>query len=128
MAEGGSSTGGACVSLASETDECSGDNPMTRSSSGVRLLKPILWALALGLPGLTRAAVADDAVELGKIASNALDDARSKEAAEMIERDIARRRRFVNARNRDDWHKIENREHWEKYRDERIERLRRSLG
>jgi dienelactone hydrolase len=46
----------------------------------------------------------------------------------MIDRDIERRSAEVNARNRAEWSKIETRQQWEKYRDERTERLRRSLG
>ena len=46
----------------------------------------------------------------------------------MIERDINRRSAAVNARNRDQWSRITTREQWEKYRDERIAALRRSLG
>jgi len=46
----------------------------------------------------------------------------------MIQRDIRRRRDLANAQNRQAWRAIQNREQWEAYKTERIERLRRSLG
>ncbi len=51
-----------------------------------------------------------------------------EEAAGAIERDIRRRSAEVNAKNRALWAKIENRQQWEAYRDERITKLRQSLG
>jgi cephalosporin-C deacetylase-like acetyl esterase len=54
-------------------------------------------------------------------------EARS-EAAGMIARDVRRRTAEANARNRAAWRRIDTREAWERYRDERIEKLRRSLG
>ncbi len=85
----------------------------------------ILGALALGLvPRIT----ADDPTDLSKIAPDVLSKEQRKEAAGMIERDIVRRTAQVNARNREEWGKIKSRAQWEKYRDERIDRLRKSLG
>jgi cephalosporin-C deacetylase-like acetyl esterase len=46
----------------------------------------------------------------------------------MIERDIRRRSDEVNRRNRETWNRIDSRAQWEKFCDERIEKLRRSLG
>lgn len=84
-----------------------------------------LGILTLGLAPL---AAADDATDLSKLTPDVLTKEQRKEAAGMIERDINRRSAEVNARNREEWARIKTREQWEKYRDERIERLRRSLG
>ena len=82
----------------------------------------VLGSLAMG------PAQADDAADLAKLAPEVLSKEQRKEAVGMIERDISRRSAEVNARNREEWAKIKTREQWEKYRDERIEQLRRSLG
>jgi dienelactone hydrolase len=82
-----------------------------------------LAALALG-----SLAMADDAADLSKTTADVLGKEQRKEAAGMIERDIVRRSDAVNARNRGEWAKITSRDQWEKFRDERIERLRKSLG
>ncbi|MEI7684479.1 MAG: hypothetical protein WCL32_05590 [Planctomycetota bacterium] len=50
------------------------------------------------------------------------------EATGMIDRFIQQRTAEFNVRNRADWAKVQNREQWEKYRDERIGKLRESLG
>src|SRR5208283_2235606 len=84
-----------------------------------------LGALALGLAQLT---AADDAADISKVVPEVLSKEHRKEAGGMIERDINRRSAEVNARNREEWAKITTREQWEKYRDERVSALRRSLG
>src|SRR5262249_39604736 len=66
--------------------------------------------------------------DLSKVAPEVLSKEQRTAAAGMIDRDIQRRTDEVNARNRQEWARIKSREQWEKYRDERIERLRRSLG
>src|SRR6266542_120884 len=88
------------------------------------------WVLSFGmmLTGLAQRAAADEAADLSKIAPEVLDKEQRTEAAGMIDRDIRRRTDEANARNRQEWARIKTREQWEKYRDERIERLRRSLG
>src|SRR6266496_3253628 len=88
------------------------------------------WVLSLGtmLTGFARLAAADEAADLSKVAPEVLGKEQRGEAAGMIARDIRRRTAEVNARNRAEWYKIKTRQQWEKYRDERIERLRRSLG
>jgi dienelactone hydrolase len=88
------------------------------------------WALGLGLvlAGLAPLAAADDADALGKVVPEILGKEQRREAAGMIDRDIRRRTVQVNARNREEWYKVKTRAQWEKYRDERIERLRRSLA
>src|SRR5262245_20605387 len=82
----------------------------------------VIGLLLAGLAG------ADEATGLGKLAPEVIDKEQRKAAAGMIDRDIRRRTTLVNARNREAWGKIETRQQWEKYRDERIERLRASLG
>jgi dienelactone hydrolase len=89
----------------------------------VSMLSPGL--LMLGLVPLT---LADDARDLSALAPEVLSKEQRKEAAGMIERDISRRSAEVNARNREEWARITNRAEWEKYRDERVAALRRSLG
>src|SRR5262249_1670015 len=49
-------------------------------------------------------------------------------ASGMIARDIQRRINRFNVQHREAWYKIKTREQWEKYRDDRIARLRQSLG
>ena len=84
-----------------------------------------LGALTLGFVQLT---AAEDATGLDKLAPEVLTKEQRKDAAGMIERDINRRSSEVNARNREQWARIPTREQWEKYRDERVAVLRRSLG
>jgi len=90
---------------------------------------PVLWlilfALAIPLDALTAANVS---VELDKLSPDVLTAEQRAAAAGMIERDIARRVAEVNVRNPQQWSQITSREQWEKYRDERIAALRRSLG
>src|SRR5262245_3307176 len=91
----------------------------------------ICLVLMLGfgvLPGLIPLAAADDANDLSKLAPEVLSKEQRQQAGGMIERDINRRSAEVNARNREQWSRIETREQWEKYRDERVAALRRSLG
>src|SRR5262245_19894908 len=77
--------------------------------------------------GTASFAAGDDAA-ISKIAPEVLSKAQRGEAVGMVERDIRRRMDEANARNRDEWSKIKSRADWEQYRDERIARLRRSLG
>lgn len=89
-----------------------------------------IGALAFGALLLVpaRQTAADDTADLAKLVPDVLSKEQRKEAVGMIERDISRRSAEVNARNRADWGNIKTREQWEKFRDERIEKLRRSLG
>jgi cephalosporin-C deacetylase-like acetyl esterase len=100
-----------------------------KSTQSVPRRQPV-WSLALGtlLAGLALPAAADEAADLGKVEPNVLSKEQRRDAAGMIDRDINRRTTEANARNREEWSKIKTREQWEKYRDERIARLRRSLG
>src|SRR6185369_2224435 len=87
-----------------------------------------LLALSVVLICLARLRAADEAVDLSKVAPEVLSKEQRPEAVRMIERDIRRRSDQVNQRNREEWSKIKTREQWEQFRDERIEKLRRSLG
>ncbi|MBY0521821.1 MAG: acetylxylan esterase [Gemmataceae bacterium] len=92
--------------------------------------RPFVWVLGLVILvfGLAPLTAADDAADLGKVVPEVLTPEQRKEASGMIDRDINRRSTAVNARNRDEWAKITTREQWEKFRDERVAALRRSLG
>ena len=70
----------------------------------------------------------DLAKTIGQLSPNVLSEAQRDEADGMIGRDLRRRREAANAQNRAEWAAIKNRKQWEKYRDERIDRLRKSLG
>jgi cephalosporin-C deacetylase-like acetyl esterase len=86
--------------------------------------------LALGfvLTGLLSLLAAEEPADLGKLASDVLSKEARQQAAGMIDRDIERRTKEANARNCAEWAAIKNKEQWEKYRDDRIDKLRRSLG
>lgn len=92
----------------------------------------LLWHLGIAPLGLfltsLLAAVADDPAELSKLDPDVLTKEQRQQAVNMIERDIERRSKEVNARNRAEWGKIKTKEQWEKFRDERIDKLRKSLG
>jgi cephalosporin-C deacetylase-like acetyl esterase len=72
--------------------------------------------------------LADDAGDIAKNIPDVLTKEQQAEARGMIQRYIARETKAVNVRNREDWLKVKTREQWEKYRDDRIAALRRSLG
>ena len=85
-------------------------------------------SLAMLLIAGTPPARADEAADLGKVVPEVLGKEQRREAAGMIDRDITRRTNAANARSREAWQQIQTREQWERYRDERLARLRRSLG
>jgi dienelactone hydrolase len=95
-----------------------------------RLCRHFVWLMSLGLllPGLAPFTRAEDAPDLRKVVPEVLGTEQRRAAAGMIGRHIRRRTTEVNARNREAWYRIKTRAQWEQYRDERIERLRRSLG
>lgn len=68
------------------------------------------------------------AQDVSKISPNVLSEEQRKEARSMIDRDIRKRRDDANSKNLAEWRKIKTREQWEKYRDERLQRLQTSLG
>jgi cephalosporin-C deacetylase-like acetyl esterase len=88
----------------------------------------VVLVLGTGRGGSGLLAAADEPTDLSKVAPEVLSKEQHSQAAGMIDRDIRRRTDEVNARNREEWYRIKTRQQWEKYRDERIERLRRSLG
>jgi dienelactone hydrolase len=73
-------------------------------------------------------ALAQEPVNLDKVVPDVLSKEQRTEARGMIDRYIQQRTTEFNVRHREEWYKIKTREQWEKYRDERIERLRQSLG
>src|SRR5690349_11926686 len=101
---------------------------MTHDHSTARAQESRVLRLGIVLAGLAQPAAASDGVILGKVAPEVLSQEQRGTAAGMIHRDIRRRTAEANARNRAEWGKIQTREQWERYRDERIDRLRRSLG
>ncbi|MCL4204722.1 MAG: hypothetical protein KJ000_19715 [Pirellulaceae bacterium] len=91
---------------------------------------PCIRVMVLGVMALqiVRLTAADDAGDLSRLEADVLTKEQRSDAAGMIDRDIERRAAEANARHRSEWSKIETREQWESYRDERIARLRQSLG
>src|SRR5262249_26251015 len=87
------------------------------------LLPAVASVLALSVPAL-----AEDQGDFSKVAPEVLSKEGRAEARGMIDRDVDRRTREFNAQHRETWYKVKTREQWEKYRDERIDRLRQSLG
>lgn len=67
-------------------------------------------------------ALANDSQVLGK------DEASRAAAQRMLSDDLRARRTEANRRDREAWRTIQSREDWERFRDERIAALRRSLG
>jgi cephalosporin-C deacetylase-like acetyl esterase len=94
-----------------------------------RLLFPLL-ALYVFVFALFPASptAAEDAADFAKLAPDVLTKEQRSEAVGMIDRVIRRRTAEVNTRNREQWSQIASREQWEKFRDERVAALRRSLG
>jgi hypothetical protein len=100
---------------------------MTNHRDGLQRLIGILSLTLLGTVFL-RPVGAEEAPGLSQVAPEVLSKEQRKDAVGMIDRDIQRRTAAFNAKNRESWNQIKTREQWEKYRDERIARLRRSLG
>src|SRR5690242_16142791 len=88
-----------------------------------------LWAAATLLAVFAAVPVlAEGPDDLARVVPEVLGREARAEARGMIGRDIQRRTRAFNARHRETWYKVKTREQWEQYRDERIGRLRQSLG
>jgi len=85
-------------------------------------------SIATLLAAILQDAQSQDATKSRKTAPDVLSKDEQADARGMIDRDIKRRTEEFNARHREEWYKITTREQWEKYRDERIGRLRESLG
>lgn len=63
-----------------------------------------------------------------EIPSDVLTPDLKKSVSSMIDRDLRRRRDHANTQNRAEWTKIKNRKRWEAFTQERLQRLRQSLG
>jgi cephalosporin-C deacetylase-like acetyl esterase len=95
-------------------------------SLGVAALLPAAAGILTALLAVPAGAWAAD--DLGKVVPEVLGKEDRADAQGMIDRDVQRRMKEFNVRHRETWYKIKTREQWEEYRDERIGRLRRSLG
>jgi dienelactone hydrolase len=96
---------------------------------------PLAWIVTAGSiigAGATQAADRPDTAKLAaaieRLSPLVLTDSQRDEASGMIERDLRRRRDAANESNRTDWNAIKTRQHWEAFRDVRLEKLRASLG
>src|ERR1051326_1588801 len=85
----------------------------------------LVYHLALLCPLVARADLADD---LRGLNATVLKGDEAKEAATLLQSDARARRNAANARESEAWGKIDSRADWEKYRDERLEALQKSLG
>jgi dienelactone hydrolase len=94
------------------------------------MTRPILAALVIVASSVV--ARADDgladALRKLDVRVVAADSERGKELPRMLGRDARVRIDAANRRETEAWHKVTSREEWERYRDQRIEALRRSLG
>jgi cephalosporin-C deacetylase-like acetyl esterase len=88
-----------------------------------------LAILALGC-SVSLASAGDLADELRRLDVRVVpaDSEKAKELPRMLGRDARGRIDAANRRETEAWNKISNREEWERYRDQRIQALRRSLG
>jgi len=91
-------------------------------------MKPNCLGAILVLAALVQQSRADDAGDLAALAGDVLTKEQQAEARGMIHRWVQKHTAEVNVRNRADWLKVQTREQWEKFRDQRIDALRRSLG
>lgn len=66
--------------------------------------------------------------DLSTVSPQVLSDEQRAVAQGMIDRDIHQRTHSFNGGHRERWSKVQTREQWETYRDERLARLRDSLG
>ena len=66
--------------------------------------------------------------DIGKIAPEVLDKEQRTEARRMIDHYIKGRIKEANSHHLAEWYKVKTRKQWEMYRDERIDKLRASLG
>jgi cephalosporin-C deacetylase-like acetyl esterase len=90
----------------------------------------ILFAMMASFLAAASAAptLAQGPTDLSKVTPDVLSKEERADARGMIDRDIQRRIKDFNVQHRDTWYKVKTRAQWEKYKDERIERLRQSLG
>lgn len=83
-------------------------------------LTTITLALTIALPTIGQ--------EFSKLSPDVLTKDERSDARGMIDRQIKQRITDFNVAHREEWYKIKTKDQWEKYRDERIARLRASLG
>ena len=86
-------------------------------------LAAAVLAMCAGMPTW-----AQESKGLSQVAPDILGKEERAEARNMIDRDYQRRVKEFNVQHRDTWYQVKTREQWEKYKGERIERLRQSLG
>ena len=72
--------------------------------------------------------LAQDSRDPSQMVPDVLSKEQRRDARGMIDRYLQRRTTEFNVSHRQAWYKIKTREQWEKFRDERIARLRQSLG
>ncbi len=100
----------------------------------MRILPTLFFLIAVQLcigillGGLVQAGLAQDAKDLSKIVPDVLSKEQRSDARGVIDRSIQKSTAEFTGRHREEWAKIKTREQWEKYRDERIGRLRQALG
>lgn len=90
-------------------------------------LHAILFA-ALAILASQQIALTQLPADLTQAVPDVLTKEQRAEARGMIDRDIKQRTADFNKQHLADWAKIQTREQWEKYRDQRIAALRQSLG
>ena len=95
-------------------------------------MMPRIPLLFCALAGLVLAhanpIVAQTPADLSKAAADVLTKDQKADARGMIDRDIRDRTDAFNKHDREEWYKVATRAQWETYRDERIAKLRESLG
>lgn len=92
------------------------------------VLTVVAVAFVCGSAGFPKVASAQEAKGLASLAPDVLDKEQQSAGRGAIDLLIRKRTDAFNAEHRKTWKTIQTREQWERYRDERIERLRRSLG
>ncbi len=90
----------------------------------------LILSIAVGILGTSVGSptIAQEPKDLSQVVPDVLSKEERSDARGMIDRSIKQRTVEFNLGHRDNWYKIKTREQWEKYRDERIGRLRESLG
>lgn len=85
-------------------------------------------SLSLILFALESSLSADIVQTLRDLDTHVLSDRQREQYEAMVARDIERRRLQAIARENEAWSQVETRDDWERFRDQRIDALRRSLG
>ena len=85
-------------------------------------------SLLPAVSGVGPADAGDLASTLGNLDVTVLSNQERHEAAGMVSRDIERRRLLAIQRENKAWSKVKSRDDWERFRDQRLNALRESLG